>query len=77
VIDKNNDNFVSLDEMKAAMPNAQAKMMVGMMFGRFDANGDKKISKAEWAAAPMPMFDRADTNKDNKVTQDEIKALRR
>jgi hypothetical protein len=76
-IDKNGDGFVFLDEMKAVMPNAQAKMMVGMMFGRFDTNGDKKISKAEWAAAPMPMFDRADTNKDNKVTQNEIKALRR
>lgn len=74
-VDKNGDGSITTAELSAVMPNAQAKMMVGFAIGRFDTNKDKKISKAEWAAAPMTMFDRTDTNKDNKVTQDELKNL--
>jgi len=75
IVDKNSDGFITDTELTAFAPNGQAKMMVGFMVGRMDSNKDKKISRTEWAAAPMPIFDRADTNKDNKVTQDEVKKL--
>lgn len=44
--------------------------------GRGDANKDGTVTKAEFMAGPMAMFDKADANKDGQVTADEIKAAR-
>ena len=41
-----------------------------------DANKDGAITKAEFMAGPLAMFDKADTNKDGFVTADEMKAAR-
>lgn len=41
-----------------------------------DANKDGTVTKAEFMAAPLAMFDKADTNKDGFVTADELKAAR-
>jgi len=47
-----------------------------MMGGRGDANKDGTVTKAEFMAGPMAMFDKADANKDGQVTADEMKAAR-
>ncbi len=39
-----------------------------------DANKDGTVTKAEFMARPVAMFDKADTNKDGFVTADEMKA---
>ena len=41
-----------------------------------DANKDGAVTKAEFTAGAMAMFDKADTNKDGFVTADEMKAGR-
>ena len=41
-----------------------------------DANKDGTVTKAEFMAGPLAMFDKADTNKDGVVTADELKAAR-
>lgn len=41
-----------------------------------DANKDGTVTKAEFMAGPLAMFDKADTNKDGFVTADELKAAR-
>jgi hypothetical protein len=41
-----------------------------------DANKDGSVTKAEFMAGPLAMFDKADTNKDGFVTADEMKAAR-
>ena len=41
-----------------------------------DANKDGTVTKAEFTAGAMAMFDKADTNKDGFVTADEMKAGR-
>ena len=41
-----------------------------------DANKDGTITKAEFMAGPLAMFDKADTDKDGFVTADEMKAAR-
>ncbi|MBI5365958.1 MAG: EF-hand domain-containing protein [Planctomycetes bacterium] len=38
---------------------------------KFDKNGDKKVSKAEFTAAPN-LFDRIDRDQDGQLTQDEV-----
>lgn len=48
----------------------------GMMMAMADTNGDKEISKAEFAAAGQKMFAAADTDNDGKVTQAERDAAR-
>ena len=49
----------------------------GMMGGP-GRDGDKNgvVTKAEFMAGPLAMFDKADANKDGKVTADEMKAAR-
>lgn len=44
--------------------------------GRGDADKDGAVTKAEFMAGPLAMFDKADTNKDGTVTADEMKAAR-
>lgn len=41
-----------------------------------DANNDGTVTKAEFMAGPLAMFDKADANKDGVVTADELKAAR-
>ncbi|WP_150294976.1 EF-hand domain-containing protein [Sphingobium estronivorans] len=50
----------------------------GMMRGGLDGGMQKDgaMTKAEFMARPLAMFDKADTNHDGKVTADEMKAAR-
>ncbi|MFN3798694.1 MAG: calcium-binding protein, partial [Sphingobium yanoikuyae] len=51
----------------------------GMMHrgpGFGDADKDGTVTKAEFMAGPLAMFDKADANKDGKVTAEEMKAAR-
>lgn len=49
--------------------------MRGGMWG-IDGDKDGTITRAEFMARPLAMFDRADANKDGVVTADEMKAAR-
>jgi EF hand len=42
-----------------------------------DKNKDGKISKAEWEALPMPLFEKGDLNKDGKVSREEAQSAMR
>lgn len=46
---------------------------MGGMWGK-DADKDGTLTRAEFMARPMAMFDRADANKDGTVTAEEMKA---
>lgn len=49
----------------------------GMMGGwRGQGGKDGAVTKAQYMAGPLAMFDRADTNKDGKVTAEEMTAAR-
>lgn len=50
--------------------------MMGMRGRGADADKDGTLTRAEFLARPLAMFDRADANKDGKVTADEMKAAR-
>ncbi len=41
-------------------------------YGRFDLNGDHRVSQAEWDAAELARFQRIDTNGDGRVTREEF-----
>lgn len=52
------------------------KMFHGRGGARGEAMKDGVLTRAEFMAGPMAMFDKADSNKDGFVTQDEMKAAR-
>ena len=52
----------------------QMRDHAGKMKERADTNGDGSVSKAEFDAAHMAMFDKADANGDGTVTNEERRA---
>jgi len=48
--------------------------MAPIMFGQFDADGDGRVTREEFAKAPTPGFDMADANGDGKVSRAEAQA---
>lgn len=49
---------------------------MGAMRGKMDADGDKIVTREEFQAQALAMFDRADANKDGTVTPEERQAVR-
>lgn len=76
-MDRNKDGAISqadLPRMKRAAD--KLKPMLDMMINQADANRDGKVTRAEMANAPMPIFDRADTNNDGALDKSEVAAAR-
>jgi hypothetical protein len=73
-MDANHDGWLSQDELAAGLPNWRARRFLPLMFGQFDADGDGRVTRVEFAKAPTPVFDRADANGDGVVSQAEVKA---
>ena len=46
------------------------------MLGQLDANKDKKVTVAEFGAAPLANFDRVDANRDGTASVDEQQKAR-
>lgn len=74
VLDANRDGFLVRDETAAAAPGLRGRVMLPVMFPQFDSNGDGKVSRQEFNAAPAPGFDLADANGDGMVSPAEAKA---
>ena len=54
---------------------AQAPMKAGKMVGKADADGDGKISKAEFVAMSEKRFEKADNDNDGFLSPEEMKAM--
>lgn len=77
MLDRNGNG--SLDRTDAAVIarfQPEAAAIIDALLTAADTDHDGKVSPAELAAAPVPVFDRADTNHDGVVTGAEIAALR-
>lgn len=76
-LDANHDGKLTSDELKnMKMHGPDGKGKMGMERPKMqdpDTNKDGKISRSEWAAIPMPMFDNADANNDGKISRDEAR----
>lgn len=67
-IDTNHDGAVTAEEM-AASPEGQMRRRPGL--GRADADGDGKLTKAEYTTGAMRRFDMADADHDGQSTKAE------
>lgn len=83
-LDSNGDGTLSPQEFDNGQPGlpkdatdedkAHRKTVVTSWFKRIDANGDHKITEAEYRKAVSPYFDRLDTNHDGVITKKELRA---
>jgi Ca2+-binding EF-hand superfamily protein len=75
--DANKDGALTLDEISAARPKAAPKDQNGAKagrMGRFDANGDGKVERAELKSEAERQFARLDKNGDGSLTSDEFRS---
>lgn len=76
-MDRNHDGVVEKSDFgRLARFRPQAASRLDAIIGQADANHDGRLTRAELAAAPVPIFDRADANHDDRVDKDEIARLR-
>lgn len=74
-LDANSDGFVTEAEKQARREEA-AKKRADRGGGGNDANGDGKISRAEFVDAPYRMFDRLDANNNDILDASELEMAR-
>ena len=82
-LDANHDGVLSDDELAAMRPAGAGRdrpmgggMGGGMMSRMLDADGDGKITRAEFIAAGQRRFDMADANHDGQLTKAERDSAR-
>lgn len=76
-LDRNKDGAVSKADFKRlARFKPDAASRLDALIAAMDANNDGKATRAEFEAAPMPMFDRADANGDGRIDANEMAAAK-
>lgn len=75
-LDRNGDGFISAEDYPSVERHDEAAERLEVRIDEADTDQDGKVSRAELATAPAPLFERADTNHDGVVTEEERAALR-
>lgn len=76
-MDRNKDGNVTRSDfgrLARFKPDAVDRLM--SMLSVADTDGDGGISRAELAAAPMPVFERGDSDGDGRLSADEVTAIK-
>lgn len=81
LMDGDKDGFVTEAEMRASLPNGGRRLpqaagaQAGGAGARLDANGDGKVSKAEFVDGGAAQFARLDADKDGRIDKAELADL--
>jgi len=74
-MDRNGDGVVSkADFGRLARFKPEAATRLDTVIAQADANHDGRVTQAELAAAPAPIFDRIDTDHDGSINKAELAA---
>ena len=73
--DRNHDGYIDISD--APRFAAQARARLDEARTAFDLNHDGRISRAEFASGPTPMFDMADLDHNNVLDAYELKQLKK
>lgn len=75
--DRNGDGSISeADAGRIAQFRPEIGQRLNILIQTADANHDRRVTKAEFAASPAPLFERADANRDGVVDKGELETLR-
>ncbi len=72
--DRNGDRMVSIDDTPAFLRASSIGDQLASMIKQYDANGDGRLTRAEFVDGPTPLFDLADANHNGVVTKAEADA---
>lgn len=76
-LDRNKDGAVSKSDFaRLARLRPDAASRLDALIAAMDADNDGKATRAEFDAAPMPLFDRADVSGDGRIDANEMAAAR-
>lgn len=76
-LDRNSDGFVDEKDKPRRLREGKADdERMAELRSEFDADGDGRISQAEFSNGPMLGFDRADADKDGELNAQEIAAAK-
>lgn len=76
-LDRNGDGVITTSDFgRLAQRRADLASRLDQMITEADANHDGKVTREEFASAPMPMFERLDANHDGVVDRQELAQAR-
>jgi hypothetical protein len=76
-LDRNGDGSISRDDFGRLIRLApRLGRRIDMLLAAADTNYDGRVSRAEYGAMPMPLFDRLDLNHDGRIDSQELDAAR-
>lgn len=76
-LDRNGDGAISRDDFGRLIRLApRLARRIDALLAAADTNYDGRISRAEYAAMPMPLFDRLDLNHDGRIDGQELATAR-
>lgn len=74
-LDRDHDGYFSADDLPQ-MARRRLGAKLAQLDRALDADGDGRVSRAEFVDGPARLFDLADTNRDAVVDRDELARLR-
>ena len=74
-LDRNGDGYIDRSDGSGRLTRRhEAQERLAELIGQLDADGDGRVSKAEFDDGPAPLFDRADTDHNGQLSQAEVMA---
>jgi hypothetical protein len=75
-IDRNQDGFISETDIPYAIKGRVDASTIGRVISEFDGDGDKKVSRREFDAAPTLAFNQVDKDGNGIASRYELVAMR-
>jgi hypothetical protein len=75
-LDRNRDGYIAANDRPSGPFGARFDEAYGQVQGQFDANGDRRVSRAEMLNAPGAIFTKADVDGNKVLSAEELTSLR-
>lgn len=75
-LDRNSDGVISTSDRPRGPFGARFDEAFAQVQRQFDANSDRRVTRAEMIGAPAPVFTEGDTNNDGVLSAQELSAIR-
>ena len=74
-LDRNSDGYIDTSDRSGRLiGRRKVQERLASLVTQLDADGDGRVSRAEFVDGPMPLFDRADTDHNGQLSKAEVTA---